>query len=146
MASKSPRPEFMEPPPIKRIASASKALYEAAYNNDVADVVNAIEKSADPNIPDEGGWTPMHSAAGHGNVQVMELLYKHGADVNAANSKGETPLHCASYAGRNDAVRWLLEMGADTTARDENGWTAEHWSLERENHIVQSMFERMKMY
>lgn len=58
---------------------------------------------------------PLHVAAEHGNVGVIQLLLKRGASVNARRGpKWETPLHWAARATRKEAVEVLLEGGADT--------------------------------
>ena len=123
-----------------------KQLYEAAFKNDLNEVEAALRRGANPSAADDGGWTALHSAAGWGNVKMMDLLVSRhgGANVNAQNKKGETPLHTASYGGHIEAVRWLLEMGdADATIRDEQGWTAAHWALEHENDVLREMFEHL---
>lgn len=58
---------------------------------------------------------PLHVAAEHGNVGVIQLLLKRGAKVNARRGpKLETPLHWAARATRKEAVEALLKGGADT--------------------------------
>lgn len=39
-----------------------------------------LEAGADPNLGNEGNWTPLMSAAYGGHADVVELLLKHGAD------------------------------------------------------------------
>ena len=47
------------------------------------------------------GRTPLHFAARDNEVEMVELLLKHGADVNAKQNSGLTPLRVAM---RNNAV------------------------------------------
>lgn len=72
---------------------------------------------------DERGATPLHLAAGEGDVESMRLLLDHGADVGAGDREGVTPLHFAAAFGGVEAVRLLLERGAQVDAREETGMT-----------------------
>ncbi|MGC9137258.1 ankyrin repeat domain-containing protein [Caldivirga sp.] len=40
-----------------------------------------LSHRADPSIGDNVGWTPLHWAVGLGDVNIVELLLKHGADL-----------------------------------------------------------------
>lgn len=77
---------------------------------------------------DNEGLTPLHRAAGEGNVALMEELIRDGADVNALDSKmGVDVLHKAVYSGNPEAVRLLLEKGALVDVQSfSNGDTAIH--------------------
>ena len=47
------------------------------------------------NAQDKYGWTPLHSACHHGNVDCVKLLIKLGANVQLTERVGKTPLHLA---------------------------------------------------
>ena len=66
---------------------------------------------------------PLHRAAGHGAVNVIETLLRHGADVNATDEVGDTALHVAARSNQVDAIESLLTHGADANARNDVGWT-----------------------
>ncbi|KAI0425667.1 ankyrin repeat-containing domain protein [Xylaria sp. FL1042] len=81
-----------------------------------------IERSADLNVRNHDGLTPLHVAlraknkASYGFFceDVVRALVKAGADVNAVDAQGR---NCLSYAGRDAAlVRLLLENGARADA------------------------------
>ena len=65
-------------------------------------------------------YTPLHWAAGRGDVDKARELLKHGRyDVNCRDEYGRTPLHCACIGGHVDMVRMLIsEFQADTTLQD----------------------------
>ena len=75
--------------------------------------------------PDEhyGHKTPLYDASGRGNVEMAQVLIKHGADPNAGGTFGWRPLHFASNNGRLEIVRLLARSGANVNARDNDDWT-----------------------
>ena len=95
-----------------------------------------LKSGADPNVADDLGRTPLHSAvsgpetSGFDRMQVVTSLLNAKADPNARDARGQTPLHDAATIPRETAtpVRQLLHAGADPTARDELGNTALHYA------------------
>jgi len=85
-----------------------------------------LEHRANPNAKGIDGYTPLHTAAHQGHVDVVKLLLEHGADPNARSINGYTPLHTAAFAGYVDVVKLLLEHGADPNARGKDGYTPLH--------------------
>ena len=67
------------------------------------------------------GATPLHHAAGFGNLATMKLLLDKGADVNAPNRRKSTPLFWALHDEAK--VRLLLAAGAKVDARSNDGRT-----------------------
>ncbi len=59
----------------------------------------------------------LYAAAGKNNIQLCELLLKHGADVNVERLGG-TPLHYAARKGDVEAATWLLEHKAAPSRMD----------------------------
>ena len=80
-----------------------------------------IARGADVNKP---GWAPLHYAATHGHLPVMNLLLEHHAYIDAASPNGTTPLMMAARYGTPDAVKLLLEAGADPKLRNGLGLSA----------------------
>lgn len=74
--------------------------------------------------------TPLHVAADHGQVDLVEFLLANSADVHHRTPRGETPLHYAiHYASTNkpiDVVQILLAHQADINAADQSGLTPLH--------------------
>ncbi|HTL28760.1 MAG TPA: ankyrin repeat domain-containing protein [Tepidisphaeraceae bacterium] len=59
------------------------------------------------------GYTPLHSAAWHGNLEAIRVLVKHGAELDPRDSThSATPLGWANYAGRTEAAKLLESLGA----------------------------------
>ena len=40
----------------------------------------------------QDGWTPLHFAAKYGQLEVVQLLLRHGADKELKCNKGEKPV------------------------------------------------------
>lgn len=62
------------------------------------------------NVAQEGGWTPLHQAAVHGQTDILELLLKNGADTNAVSEDGKTPLQMAVDANCKESIE-ILQSG-----------------------------------
>ena len=97
---------------------------------------------ADVNAHNVGAVTPLHSAAWHGDSEVVRVLLNYKADVNAGASEGWIPIHYVSHGFHSptipnirqslpDVARLLLEHGADVNAQtsDESGRTPLHLAI-----------------
>ncbi len=84
-----------------------------------------IAAGADPNALNNQEETPLHGAAGAGNIEVIEVLLAAGADVNASQPNWGTPLHyvieleSADKKGAEVALI-LIAAGADIEAKKGN--------------------------
>lgn len=67
-----------------------------------------LEKGANPNVMQAGGWTPLHQAAAHGRKEAVELLLAHGAKVDAKSADDRTPAQMAEVKGHTE-IQALLE-------------------------------------
>jgi len=88
------------------------------------------------------GWFPLHYAAQHGHIIVIQLLLEAGRDVNApaAIFYGRTALQAASEGGYEDVVKLLLSHSADvnTPVAEFSGRTALQAALESDyKYVVQ---------
>lgn len=72
-----------------------------------------LEKGADVNAKDTGGWTALELAASNGFDAVVQLLWEHGADVNIRGSKDRTPLFHAIERSNETTVRALIALHAN---------------------------------
>lgn len=97
---------------------------------------------------DEVGFSPLHVAAGSGNLGSVKLLLAKGADPNLANTfggkvrfgdiqlKGMTPLMLASTTGSPEMIGALIDGGAKVNAQDVRGMTPIMYALSTENQNV----------
>ncbi|AEG93072.1 ankyrin repeat domain-containing protein [Ramlibacter tataouinensis] len=96
-------------------------LMMAALKGHTGLVRQLIAKGAHVSKP---GWAPLHYAATHGHLEVMDLLLEHHAFIDAESPNGTTPLMMAAHYGTPAAVKLLLEAGADVNMRNQLGLTA----------------------
>ena len=105
------------------------AMYAYKSDSNYKGVIQFLLKSlANPDLPNQIRWTPLHYAAQKGNIDVVQLLLNAGADPNKANNRGETPLHLVA---NKDVMQLLLDRGADPDSANCDGFTPLHeaaWS------------------
>ena len=92
------------------------------------------------------GSSPLHSAAGSYDLEMVQVLLDYGIDVNVRNDYGSTPL---AYTGQsqfsNDprVVRLLLDHGADPNVSNLSGTTPlYHASRSGNVEMVRLLVER----
>lgn len=59
---------------------------------------------------DNKGVTPLHQAAGSGEVKTLKAWLRGGANPNIRTKKGETPLHYAARSGCPKTITLLLQQ------------------------------------
>ena len=87
---------------------ANTAL-DAAVAGNRTDVVKVLLAAhGNPNVRSEGNATPLHKAAQHGNLAIVEMLVAAGADVNAVRDGGK-PIDDAEKEGHATVVSFLRD-------------------------------------
>ena len=119
-------------------------LIRAAKAGDTAAIRLLLAHGANPNLPQQGGITPLMAAAGVGStnidtrgslktqaqaVQSIEQLLAAGGDLNLKDVQGRTALHGAAFWGWNDVVKTLAARGAQLAAQDAKGFTPLDYAL-----------------
>ena len=122
--------------PRKPLDPKLKALIAAVRGQD-SDAVKKFLRE-DPELAkgkDHSDSTPLHHAAGFGDIETIKLLLDNGADVNAKNRLDGTPLH---WAVRSDEkTRLLLKHGAEINSKTQDGSTPLYLaSRRRDSHSV----------
>jgi ankyrin repeat protein len=88
-------------------------LHSAVANRDSAAALALAElllrHGADANARQEGGNTPLHEAAFHGEAALARLLLAYGADPAQANTEGQTPLSLAEKHGHAEVLALLRD-------------------------------------
>ena len=68
-----------------------------------------LDYGADPNIREQGGFTPLHAAAQNGDDEMIRILLYGGADLTISSHNGKTALDLAIDAGHEKATLLLGE-------------------------------------
>ncbi|MGJ7035154.1 ankyrin repeat domain-containing protein [Anoxybacillus eryuanensis] len=103
----------------------------AQGNEENIEIVKQIVNEQTVREKDKENNTPLHIAAGSGNLAFVQLVCQYDVDVNAINKHGETPLLLAVQAGNIDVVRFLYEHGANVEIANKAGETPLYKAVER---------------
>uniref|UniRef100_A0A8C7Y4R1 Neurogenic locus notch homolog protein 1 n=1 Tax=Oryzias sinensis TaxID=183150 RepID=A0A8C7Y4R1_9TELE len=88
-----------------------------------------LEASADANIQDNMGRTPLHAAVAADAQGVFQILIRNRAtDLDARMHDGTTPLILAARLAAEGMVEELINCHADVNAIDDFGKSALHWA------------------
>ncbi|XP_078393428.1 neurogenic locus notch homolog protein 1-like [Cetorhinus maximus] len=88
-----------------------------------------LESSADANIQDNMGRTPLHAAVAADAQGVFQILIRNRAtDLDARMHDGTTPLILAARLAVEGMVEELVNCHADVNAVDDFGKSALHWA------------------
>ena len=87
------------------------ALLTAAFEGNLKNVKNLIEKGADVNVEKKDGKTALLLASGNSNgLQIIQYLIQNGAKINAQTKDGYSPLMWAAYNGNTKIVKELIKV------------------------------------
>jgi ankyrin repeat protein len=100
-----------DPAVAARNPTRVQPLHSAVANRD-ADAGRALaalllSHGADVNAQQEGGYTPLHEAAFHGDLALAQLLLAHGADPSLTTTEGQTPADLAEKHGHAEVLAAL---------------------------------------
>jgi ankyrin repeat protein len=104
-----------------------------------------LDRTADVNVRDNRGYTPLHYGAFENtgdededdrklqddDFRCVRLLLERGADTEAQNNRGTTPLHVAASVMRQNFVQILTENVTNINLRNDQGQTALHKASRR---------------
>lgn len=74
----------------------------AVVRDDVRIVTDLLDAGADPNLPGEDDYTPVHHAASHGHLEIIGLLLSHGALTTLVDIDGRTPADIARILNHDE--------------------------------------------
>lgn len=73
-----------------------------------------LDHGADPNIREQGGYTPLHAAAQNGDEEMIRILLYGGADLTIKSNDGKTALDLAI---EGDHAKAAIILGEGITKR-----------------------------
>lgn len=105
------------------------ALHLAARYSRSDAAKRLLEASADANIQDNMGRTPLHAAVSADAQGVFQILLRNRAtDLDARMHDGTTPLILAARLAVEGMLEDLINSHADVNAVDDLGKSALHWA------------------
>jgi len=103
------------------------ALHAAVLRQHVLVMKVLLEAGADPNRVDFNRVSPLHTAVGYGDPDVIRLLLEFRALKDAVDGVGETPMVWARKAGQIEARDLLLGIEPKAKKRSENISAQQVW-------------------
>ncbi|KYR00800.1 hypothetical protein DLAC_02853 [Tieghemostelium lacteum] len=96
-------------------------LHWLSYKGSYEGVRVLLTNSANPNVMDSRGRTPLDWCAYNGDLPTSEVLINvGGADLNCKDHEGFTPLHKAVMNGHLEVARLLVKYGACVNAKNSS--------------------------
>ncbi len=103
-------------------------IVAAAANNDLPQVIDAINHGVPIDLHNPTGDTALLWAAMNRNPVIAQYLLEHGANPNTTGSRGVTPLIVAVMRNDPTMIEMLLRQGADPLIRDQSGHDALYYA------------------
>ncbi|MBV9307180.1 MAG: ankyrin repeat domain-containing protein, partial [Acidobacteriaceae bacterium] len=96
-------------------AMKNTPLHAAAAGGKTDLVQVLLQRGADVNARQEGGWTALHAAAQAGNRPMVETLIAGGADLQARAANNQSPLDLALLKRHGEIVALLEGLTGEST-------------------------------
>jgi ankyrin repeat protein len=88
-----------------------RPLHAAAASRQLELAQALLERGAEPNAGQQGGFTPLHEAAATGQLELAKLLLGRGANINAKSDAGKTALSYAIENNQTEMAKFLEARG-----------------------------------
>lgn len=97
----------------------------AAAAEEHIEAVKLLIAGSQLETPNSNGYTPLLSAIGENQTEIVEILLQHNARLSGMDNNGWSPINLAAHRGNVQIVQLLLEHGADIeTPIVGSSWTA----------------------
>jgi ankyrin repeat protein len=91
--------------PDRAISEKRPLLNDLIRWGQLTQVFWLLEHGANPNLPDERGWTAVHQAASRGNERMWRAVLEAGGDLHRRDDTGDTPGDVAEMAGKTKLLK-----------------------------------------
>ena len=118
---------------------SSEKFFKAVQSGDTTAVTECLDLGVPVNLTDEDGWSPVHHAIAHGQVEVIRLLMDRGCRMSPVKSRippssdyagVHNSMKCdifdAARSGDTAKLKEYLELGVSVDTTDEDGRTPLH--------------------
>lgn len=109
-----------DPNAVSRNRMRVTPLHSAVAHRDGARALEMtralLAHDAQVNVAQEGGWTPLHQAAAHGQSDIVRLLLEHAAETQAMSTDGRSPVQMAIEGGHDETAELLQKHDAKSDA------------------------------
>ena len=102
-------------------------------------VKTLMEIKANPNVHGKDHMTPLAVASSLENLEIMEILVKHGAEMTLSFPPYGTPLHIVAIEGKVNATRKLLKLGIHPDILDSESTTPLRRAVEHQRTEIASL-------
>ena len=126
----------------KQVTHTSEAtIFKAAQCGDTATMKGCLDLGVPVDVTDEDGWSPVHHAIAHRQVEVIRLLMDRGCLMNPVKSKkylskekqvthtSEATIFEAAQCGDTATMKGCLDLGVPVDVTDEDGWSPVHHAI-----------------
>lgn len=120
-------------PAFNNTSLSKPAPHELPGAANIQEIKALLERGADINGKDSGGFTALVRAAMAGSAEIVQLLLDRGAALEEETPFGNTALILAAQCGHYEAARLLIEKGASLEVKNKAGYTAQE-QAERYRH------------
>ncbi len=93
---------------VNQMVRANFPIHEAARLGHL-EIAEALLPLTKKNCRNKYGKTPLHIAAEHGQMKIVEFLLEKGANPNTRDNLGRLPFHSAAFGGDLDIVKLLKQ-------------------------------------
>lgn len=88
------------------------------------------------NLATTKGYTALHFAAYHGNVQMIKFLVEElNADINAKTSLGQNVLHFGAQGDKPATIVYFTQLKMEIGVKDNKKRTPLHWAVTKGSNL-----------
>ena len=100
-------------------------LHEAAAESNIVFAQLLIDSGIDLEMKNPDGWTPLHYACNHAQIEMVQLLFKYmpAFDATSKTNKDRTIFHCAAVNSDPQVLKMILNTFRFEDIRDHVRWT-----------------------